>query len=152
MVPAIVVAQKGGKSVINLSKHFQLTGAQLSVLDRGLNFIPTKGSNKVNTRDQIRSDVQQYHRRLKLAVYFEHKPGSAKLPFTCKSQWVPPKSGLPQAVFSVVDADIQFFRTAFNIDWVRDNLSVEEFEALFSLQKIITLSLNPRTRAVRSLS
>ena len=142
-VPAINVAQKGFTSVINLSKHFELSGAQLAVLNRGLNFIPTKGSDAGNIRNQTRSDIQQYHRRLKLAVYFEKKPPSIRRPFTGKSQWVPPGGHLPQAVSSTVEEDIRFFDTSFNIGRVRDNLSVEEFEALFALGKNDSIVIKP---------
>ena len=93
--------------------------------------------------NQIRSDIQQYHRRLKLAAYFEHKPSSVQQPFTPKSQWVPPKSSLPQEVSSVIETDVRFFQNKFNIDWVKDNLSVEEFGALFSLKNNKNIIIKP---------
>ena len=120
-----------------------MTGAQLSVLDRGLHFNPTKGSNSKNIRDQIRSEIQQYHRRIKLAVHFRNKPGSIRLPFISKSLWVPSINSLPREVSSVIDTDIKFFQDAFKIGWVEDNLSVEEFEALFTLQNNNDIVIKP---------
>ncbi|KAF3840435.1 hypothetical protein F7725_006297, partial [Dissostichus mawsoni] len=87
-VPSNLPVQEGNKNVLILAKHVTLTPPQITLLDRGLNFIPTKGSNK-NIIEQGRWDMQQYHRRLKLATYFKHKKDSDPPPFTPKSDWFP---------------------------------------------------------------
>ena len=143
VAPAHDVTHKGSKSVINLCKNFVLTAAQFSVLDRGLNFIPTRGSGAKNTLNQIRSDLQQYHRRIKLAVYFEREPDSRRPPFTPKSNWVPPESSLPRDVSLLVDSDLTFFRDVFHVGWVKDNLASEEFDALFSLKNNHNIVIKP---------
>ena len=122
----------GDKNVVNLCKNFKINAAQLSLLNRGLNFIPTKGNNKT-LKEQMRFDLQQYHRRLKLAVYFEHKPETQCPPFTPKSQWVPPQGKLPPEVTALIEKDLQYFQNQFKIDWVKQNLHPIEFEALFDL-------------------
>ncbi|KAF3834515.1 hypothetical protein F7725_027073, partial [Dissostichus mawsoni] len=93
-VPSNLPVQEGNKNVLILAKHVTLTPPQITLLDRGLNFIPTKGSNK-NIIEQGRWDMQQYHRRLKLATYFKHKKDSDPPPFTPKSDWFPSAGTLP---------------------------------------------------------
>lgn len=77
-VPINLPFQEGDRTVVNLSRHHKLTAAQSALLGSGLNFIPTKG---VNTKaiEQSRFYLQDYHRKLKLAAYFEHSNESERL-------------------------------------------------------------------------
>ena len=85
LAPAPVDTHDGSKSVINLSKSFVLTAAQFSVLDRGLTFVPSKGTESRDALHQVHSDLQEYHRGVRLAVHFENHPPSVPPPFMPKS-------------------------------------------------------------------
>lgn len=74
---------EGENGVVNLSKEFHPSTPQLN---RGRNLIPTKGYNK-NLWFQCKYDIQQYHRRVKLAIYYWNKNDSELQPFTLKSDW-----------------------------------------------------------------
>jgi len=119
-----------------------LTPPQISLLNRGLNFIPTKGSNK-NFIQQGRWDLQQYHRKLKLATYFQHKKESDPPPFTPKSQWVPSAGTLPMEITTLVAADINHFDSSFRISRSRPNLSPEETLALEELSNNKNIIIKP---------
>lgn len=95
-------------------------------------FIPTKGSNK-NLIQSIRFDLQQYHRKLKIAAYFEGKGDSNPPPFTPKSDWTSPLLKLPENIKEIIEQDIQYFDTKFKISRTKPNLTKVETEALRSL-------------------
>ena len=90
--PASRDTPRGNRSVINLSTSFLLTAAQFSVLDKGLTFIPSTDIDPCELYQQVRSDMQQYHRRVKLAVYFRDHPPSEKLPFRAPANLLPEES------------------------------------------------------------
>ena len=122
---------------------FVLTAAQFSVLDKGLTFIPFKGVGSQGAYDQVHSDLQEYHRRVKLAVHFENHPPSARPPFSSRSSWVPPAHNLPPKVFRLVDSDLTFFCDSFRIVPPRDNLHSEESNALLTLKNNDEIVIKP---------
>ena len=124
---------KEGSSVINLSKKYQISPSEYSLLNKGLKFIPSKGSNK-NIRENTRFDLQLYHRNLKLAAFFQDRPEFNKIPFTNKSTWTPDDSQLPMAIKNVIKADLEYFNSSFKIIGVKSNLSPDEIEALNNLK------------------
>ena len=130
------------KSLINLSKNLILSPAQLSLLGKGLTFIHTKGSNK-NVFHSTRFDLQQYHRKLKIAAYFEGKDDSDPPPFTPKSDWSPPLLKLPEIVKKIIQLDIQYFHTKFKISRIKPNLTKAEIEALNLLQNNHFIIIKP---------
>jgi len=119
-----------------------LTPPQISLLNRGLNFIPTKGSN-TNLIEQGRWDLQQYHRKLKLATYFEHKKDSVPPPFTPKSHWVPAAGTLPAELTTLIAADINHFDSNFQMLRVQPNLCPEEVVALQELSNNKRIIIKP---------
>lgn len=125
---------RGFKNAVNLSKSFRLSAAQFALLSRGLNFIPSQGNRK-NLSEQTRFDIEQHHRRLKLAVYFQKKPDSQCPPFTPKSEWVPPNGKLPPEITALIDADLKHFQDKLYFCRVKSNLTNYESEALTSLRK-----------------
>lgn len=128
--------------MINLSKNFILSPAQLSLLRKGLTFIPTKGSNKILVHS-TRFDLQQYHRKLKIAAYFEGKGDSDPPPFTPKSDWTPPLVNLPDNIKNIIQRDIQCFDNKFKIHPTKPNLSQAEVDALKSLQNNSSIVIKP---------
>lgn len=134
--------QGGIKTVINLSKRFKCTPAQLTLLDKGLNFIPTKGIDK-DAKMAARLDLQQYHRRVKLMEYFRNSPAGNRLPFTKKSDWSPPDSALPVEIKKLVKTDLEYFDNTFKDHKIRNNLDKEETQALTDLCKDKNIILKP---------
>lgn len=128
--------------VINLSKHFKLSTAQRNLLNRGLNFIPAIGHNK-DFKLQCKHDIQQYHRRIKLAIHYGEKSDAEPQPFTPKSEWSPPLGQLPQEVSTLVKADYEYFNNHFHIGHVKPNLNVDEIKALKELKENKSIILKP---------
>lgn len=125
--------EEGYKTVVNLSKHFQPTKAQITLLDRGLTFIPTLGLTSDRKR-QLKLDLQDYHRRLKLESFFEGKKKTSPLPFIPKSDWTPRLNQLPPPIRQIIAADEYAFQ---QLNWgmkVDPNLEIEERLALKQLQ------------------
>lgn len=133
-LPKSLPIQEGSedKNVVVLATKFILTPPQNALLCKGLNFIPTEGSNR-NIVEQSRWDIQQYHRRLKLAVYFQHKEDSDPPPFTSKSTWVPPAGTLPRELSTLFEADTTYFDKNFYMSPSTPNLTSEEVVALKQL-------------------
>lgn len=115
-----------------LTKKNRLTNDQLSLLNKGLNFIPTSGSNE-EIRSQSRSDLQNYHRRLKLFDYFTDSEASEKPPFTPNSKWTPPEPALSGHIKELIKLDLQYFENSFHIINTKSNLTPGENLALKEL-------------------
>ena len=71
----------------NLSNE-QLTDEQITLLSRGLKFIPTPVTTESNIRRELLKDFDLFARRMRLHVYYgkEREPH----PFHVKSDWNPP--------------------------------------------------------------
>lgn len=117
-----------------LSQSVVLTAPQLSVLNKGLTFIPTLGCNR-NLRERFRFDIQGYHRRIKLWSYYgdDTHRHTSPLPFMPKSNWTPPNAKLPPHILQLVDQDLHYFNNVFSPRRVTSNLTPEETRALREL-------------------
>lgn len=136
------INQVGPVNVINLSQFFRPTQPQLTLLGKGLAFIPTN-KLEVDQKKQMSLDLQTYHRRLKLSSFFEGRKDSDPLPFMPKSDWVPRTNQLPRAICNIIRAD-QYALS--NLHWdQRDtlNLSPDEISALNDLQRNKQIVLKP---------
>jgi len=125
-----------------LAKNTQLTIPQLTLLNRGLNFIPTRGSNK-NIKQQTRLDLQNYHRRIKIMDYYKDKGSSIKQPFTPASNWTPPDVNLPPNLKQLIQLDLTYFENSFQIPRIKPNLSPEENIALTELKRNKNIIIKP---------
>ena len=76
------------KFLKNVSNH-QLTDSQVSVLSKGLKFIPTPVTNETRIRPQLLRDFEQFARRMRLQYIF-HGQNKEPHPFHVKSKWMPP--------------------------------------------------------------
>lgn len=141
-IPVSLPVQEGFRNVLVLSKTFKLTFPQYTLLNRGLSFIPTKGINS-GIKEQGRWDIQQYHRRLKLAVHYEGAEDDAPPPFTPKSDWTPPDGRLPPEVATLVRADMKYFNDSFQTCQVKSNLSSDETRALKELRENRHIIIKP---------
>ena len=75
------------KFLHNLSSH-QLTDSQVSLLSRGLKFIPTPATNETRIKQQLLRDFGQFARRMRL-LYIFHGQNREPHPFHDKSTWMP---------------------------------------------------------------
>lgn len=132
----------GSNNVIILCKQFNITAAQFLLLRRGLSFIPSVGDNRVS-RGQAQLDVHAYHRRVKLAVHFEHREVSECPPFTPRSTWFPSEGLLPHQVNDLVRADLRHFHEDLRAVRVAPNLEGFELEALAALRANKHIVLKP---------
>ena len=75
------------KHIRNLSNE-QLTDEQITLLSRGLKFIPTPVTTESNIRRELLKDFDLFARRMRLHVYYgkQREPH----PFLVKSDWNPP--------------------------------------------------------------
>lgn len=83
---------------------------------------------------QLKIDLQNYHRRLKLESFFEGKRRTNPIPFTLKSDWTPRLNQLPPPIRQIITADEYAFQ---HLNWgarVDSNLEKEERLALKQLQ------------------
>ena len=119
-----------------------LTEIQHSVLDRGLNFIPTP---QILTHTPILRAANDFGRRLKLAYHFRNAKSNnfQKMKFTEKSNWTPPDKN--------IDADILQTIQTIHDDIIKikipkqtiKNLTEEELQALLSLRQNPDIVIKP---------
>lgn len=134
----------GLKTVINLSTTLTLTAAQTDLLNKGLTFIPsTSKQSSKDSRDKLRLDVHEYHRHLKLAVYYDGKPDTVQLPFMPKSTWSPATAQLPPEVAQLIQLDLDTFQHQYRTGWAKPNLSKFESLALEQLRKNNDIVVKP---------
>lgn len=131
-----------GKEVIVLANNFQLSEAQKVLLSRGLSFIATTNMGR-GDRLQFEWDVQNYHRKIKLASYFQNKGGGQKLPFVGPSNWMPPPEKLPWEVRELIDADLKMFKNSYKPSVENCNISPLEIRALRELQQTKHIVIKP---------
>ena len=115
--------------MINLSKH-KLGSAENSVLEKGLNFIPTP---KDITIEPIKEATTKFSRRLKLAYRFRRSNNHFKEKFVAPSTFTPEDSQMPAEVLETIQKindDISQIQTPY----LKKNLQKCEFEALKKLR------------------
>ena len=76
------------KFLHNQSSH-QLTGRQVSLLSKGLKFIPTRATNETRIKRQLLRDFEQFARRM-ILLYIYHEQNLEPHPFHVKSTWISP--------------------------------------------------------------
>lgn len=130
------------QNVIVLSKQFTPTQTQLDVLNRGLNFIPTINLNR-GQKDQLRLDIQNYHRKISLAAYFKDEERSKTIPFTLTSTWMPPKHKIPEEINLLIEKDNKDFQKYFKFHREKTNLTTEEVKSIRQLMKAKHIIIKP---------
>lgn len=125
-----------------LAKNFTLTGPQRNLLERGLTFIPTIDIGK-NQKQQLQLDLQNYHRRIKLAVYFKNAKNRVHLPFVGSSSWSPPMDELPVEIKNLIKKDLETLKNNYRTFQEKHNLSIQEIKALRELQKNKNVIIKP---------
>lgn len=130
------------QNVIVLAKSFEPSEAQKQLLNKGLTFVPTIGLYK-DQKAQLQLDIQNYHRRLKLAAYFGDSSGQEQMPFMPTTIWTPPPDKLPEEINRLVVRDKKDFKTHFKFHTEKLNLTTEEVKALRELQRDKDIVIKP---------
>lgn len=104
LTPTAPVDLSWGSSsnILNLSTLFQPTLDQIKLLEMGLTFIPTPPSFD---REELRRDLYQYHRRIKLLDHFDNSNQNV-VPFTLPSSWEPTWEQLDARVKTLIRSDL----------------------------------------------
>ena len=120
--------------VVNLVPDLHLTEAHLRLLQRGLSFVP---SIDINHRDKnpFQQEVLKYHRRIKIALYFETHPDRRPLPFQGASTWTPPPWTLPPEVQKLERKDLADIDCYYKPFLEKFNLTKAETRILKQLKK-----------------
>lgn len=146
----VSLVEKGGKglhsllskNVIVLAQNFTLSKAQFGLLNKGLTFIPTIDIHR-DQKTQLKFDLQNYHRKIKLALYFKDGLTQEMPPFTPASRWVPPQDKLIPQVDLLIEKDEQEFRKHFRSFREEPNLSQDEVTALRELMRNRHIVIKP---------
>ncbi|KAA0705152.1 hypothetical protein E1301_Tti020688 [Triplophysa tibetana] len=138
-------------TVVNLSKLIQLSKGELSLLQKGLTFIPSTRVSEFNM-PELQVQASSYHRRLRLAAFFgvETEDRQPELPFKPPSEWEPPPDQVPRMAWDIIKQDNLFLSSLPGRHTVpTGNLSRGEEEALDRLCATIvkrdTLTPSQRT-------
>lgn len=119
-------------NVLVLAEGFTLSAAQKQLLTRGLTFVPTLDIGK-NQKAELKLDLQNYHRRIKLASFFKGTERRDAPRFVEPSLWVPPPEKIPLEVHHLIERDTATFNKCYRPSGERCNLSGEEVKALREL-------------------
>lgn len=132
--------EKDENTVMNLSRHFQLTHHQHTLLNRGLSFVPSKTA--MEARQELTTDLRQYYRRLKLSAHFGPKKAATGKTFTYPSDWEPQPHQLPIELLELIDLKT---RHLSNLQYtpVAPNLPPEEVVALRDLTRAKDIVIKP---------
>lgn len=125
-----------------LAKNVTLSGPQRRLLSRGLSFIPTLDIGR-KQKINLQLDIQNYHRRIKLASYFADSPKTEQLPFVVPSNWTPPLEKLPPEVTELVYKDSEVFKKYYKSVREKYNISLDEVKALRELKNAKHIVIKP---------
>lgn len=117
-----------------LCSSYSLSSAEQEVLERGLNFIPTPTSfNKI----QLRKDLYDYHRRLKILDHFNFNQDCNVVPFKSPSTCESKLDLSSPSIQALIRSDIAVFDT-FRDPSVnfRHNITRDQRKALRALKKL----------------
>lgn len=135
-----------GVGVVNLSRTYNLSPPQVSLLSRGLSFAPTyqQKTHRPSTQD---IELSRYHRSLKLAYVFQDEQDEAPDPtpgFVEKSVWEPKPARLPLELWELIAKDREVLAQIPPVQETdKNNITADEWEALESLQKESSLIIKP---------
>lgn len=125
-----------------LSKTFTLTETQRRVLNRGLTYIPTLNTRK-RMKEDFMGDLRKFHRRVKLAAYFEDQEEGEQERFVYPSTWSPRGDQLPPEVDMFINQNLRVMKKEFKTIPEKQNLTKEEFLALRDLRMNNNIIIKP---------
>ena len=121
----------------NFSSH-QLTDNQVSVISKGLKFIPTPVADETKIRHQLVQDFEQFPRRMRLQYIF-HGQNKEPHPFHVKSNWIPPVQ--PSVALESYLESVKVQLAEIKTIKPEYNLSRNEFRAIAELKHNSALNL-----------
>lgn len=130
------------KNVLVLAENFNLSPTQLEFLNKGLTFVPTVDIGR-NQKFQFQLDIQNYHRRIKLATFFRNAPKKSMLPFVGPSDWTPPLKSLPLEIKKLIHRDQNTFKKHYKFMNSEQNISSEEIDVLHELMDNKQIIIKP---------
>lgn len=130
------------QDVVVLAKNFHLTKSQHNLLSKGLSFIPTLDIGR-DQKVQFQFDLQNYHRKIKLATYYRNSKKTTPLPFRGTSTWTPPSEKLPPEINMLVYQDFKQFKKHYKPQKEKYNISLEEVKALRELMHMKHIVMKP---------
>lgn len=125
-----------------LCKHKKLTKPQRTLLNKGLTFIPTFRTGEW-IREEAIQELKTYHRKVKLAVFFEDQEEGTPQKFVNPSNWTPPWDKLPPEVETLINQDLTYMKKNFKIIQERHNMTKEEYDALKQLKQDKEIIIKP---------
>lgn len=137
------------RTMICITKTFRPSESQISLLAKGLSFIPTIDLHK-GQESHLTQELKSYHRRVKLAAYFGN-PENMKGPtrFTLPSEWSPPERELPPEIRVLVRKDNKTFTNVFSHTPEKLNITLEEVRALKALWQNKNIVIKPAEKRER---
>lgn len=126
-------------NVLNLSRLFSPSVAQIKLLEKGLTFIPAPRNF---SREELRRDLHWYHRRLKLRDYFGNED-FCREPFILPSGWEPEWEALSEQLRNLIKKDICSFHSFWPRAGVEGSLSEEERQAFEELRENKNIVIKP---------
>ena len=88
-IKRIATKRLNNEKFIKNFSNLQLTDNQVSVISKGLKFVPTPVTNINNIKRQLLQDFEKFARRMRLKYIF-HAENKEPHPFHFKSDWEPP--------------------------------------------------------------
>lgn len=126
--------------VLNLSKPFPPSTAQIRLLERGLTFVPQP--TKFDW-EELQRDLHQYHRRLKIISHIHFRPNTQSIQFSSPSSSEPELSQLDGDLQALIYTDIQALCSYRPPRDFPDNLSMAECRALKQLVQNPNIIIKP---------
>ena len=134
--------------IINLSNFFRPNEHQKTLLEKGLSFVPTLDIYKQQSKN-LRRDVSQYHRRLKLATHFGVE-NDAEIPrFHLPSYWEPDDDKLPDNLKQLIQMDRATVQNVPGHLKEKNNITTDQVRALRSLANNQDIVIKPADKGSR---
>ena len=125
------------KHIKNLSDKV-LTNEQISLLGKGLKFIPTPVTNETQIKKQLLRDFDQFARRMRLQ-YIYHGEDKEPHPFHVKSTWNPPVQ--PSVALESYLEEVKIQLAEIKLTTPKNNLNPAERDALKALKRDTKINL-----------
>ena len=118
--------------MINLS-HRKLSETEVVLLSKGLKITPTP---KFGNKEELIEDLHEFHRKLRLALYFDDTENEDISLVRNKSKFVPPPTDKRNIVLDdFINAVENFPKSSCRTLVVKQNLTQSEREAIKSLKE-----------------
>ena len=126
------------QNIVNLSSH-KLNQNEISVLDKGLKFVPTPIHN---SKGMLNNAVSKFGRQIKLKFHFKNSNTFFRRPFTPKSEWNPPETKILPEILNAIN-NINSEISELSTPKETRNISKQEYQAIQNLSKNQNIIIKP---------